>query len=92
MDEKTLLCRRLIADWQTWQLQGNGAFDRLCEGLRQLSPGESEVLQPGEPRKMSVLDSREVPTLKMPYGWVPIVQASAGIQRVLSLAYLLVWS
>ena len=46
----------------------------------------------GEPRKMSVLESREVPTLKMPYGWVPIVQASAGIQRVLSLAYMLVWS
>lgn len=92
LDDKTLLCRGLIEDWQTWQLKRNGAFDLLCEVLRQLSPGENEMLQPGEPRKLSVLDSREVPTLRMPYGWVPVVQASAGIQRVLSLAYMLVWS
>jgi hypothetical protein len=28
----------------------------------------------------------------MPYGDVPVVQASAGVQRILALAYLLVWS
>ena len=33
-----------------------------------------------------------MPTLAMPYGDVPILQASAAMRRVAALAYLLVWS
>ena len=33
-----------------------------------------------------------MPTLKMPYGEVPVIILSAGIRRILSLAYLLVWT
>jgi hypothetical protein len=35
---------------------------------------------------------KEIPTLVHPYGTVPIVFASAGIKRVLTLAYLIVWA
>jgi hypothetical protein len=33
-----------------------------------------------------------MPTLRFPYGEVPIVLCSAGIQRILTLAYLLLWA
>ena len=45
----------------------------------------------GTPTKIQD-DAREIPTIRMPYGEVPIVFASAGIQRILGLAYLLVWT
>jgi hypothetical protein len=50
------------------------------------------MLEPGEPIRIAVDDSREHPTLRMPYGDVPLVHASAGIRRVLGLAYLIVWA
>ena len=36
-------------------------------------------------------DPREIPTFKHPYGEVPIPYESAGIRRIITLAYLLVW-
>jgi hypothetical protein len=32
-----------------------------------------------------------MPTLRQPYGEVPVVFSSAGVQRILGLAYMLVW-
>jgi predicted ATP-binding protein involved in virulence len=37
-------------------------------------------------------DVRPVPTLEFPYRPVPIVLCSAGIKRIVALAYLLVWA
>ena len=37
-------------------------------------------------------DSRLIPTIDHPYGTIPIVHASAGVQRIITLAYLLVWA
>ncbi len=34
---------------------------------------------------------KEIPTINMPYGRVPVTHASSGCRRVLSIAYLLVW-
>lgn len=34
----------------------------------------------------------DIPTLVHPYGTVPVIRESAGIKRVLSLAYLIVWA
>jgi predicted ATP-binding protein involved in virulence len=42
--------------------------------------------------RVSIEDAREIPTLKMPYGATPVTHASAGVRRVLALAYLLVWA
>jgi len=35
---------------------------------------------------------RDEPTLELPYGTIPVSVASAGMRRVLALAYLLVWT
>ena len=35
---------------------------------------------------------RDIPTVNLPYGNVPVTQVSAGMKRILGLAYLLVWT
>jgi AAA domain, putative AbiEii toxin, Type IV TA system len=83
----------LIRDWATWQLENGEAFQQFKAALAKLSPDESEKLVPGKLTQVSLDDARDIPTLKMPYGQeVPITQASAGIRRVVSLAYMLVWT
>jgi putative AbiEii toxin of type IV toxin-antitoxin system/AAA domain-containing protein len=86
-----VLCEGLIRDWVAWQRQETEAFVQLREILKILSP-EGEELQPGEPLRVSLEDVRDHPSLEMPYERVPLIFASAGIKRVLSLAYLLVWA
>jgi hypothetical protein len=84
----------LIRDWVTWQTGGQRyeqPFKSFVSCLYGLSPSRIEHLEPGEPIRLA-RDSREIPTLKMPYGDVPIIHASAGVQRILALAYLLVWA
>ena len=83
----------LIRDWATWQLENAEAFQQFKAALATLSPHEGERLEPGKLTRVSLDDARDIPTLKMPYGQeVPITQASAGIRRVVSLAYMLVWT
>lgn len=85
------LCNGLISDWVVWQLRRNDSFQALCRVLETISPGPSERLQPGQPQRVG-LDAREYPTLAMPYGDVPIIHASAAVQRIVHLVYLLVWA
>lgn len=91
--KRQFICNGLISDWMTWQhRQSIGTFDTFSRVLRRLSPHPNEItLIPGEPTRLP-RDARDMPTLKMPYGDVPIVLLSAGIKRILSLAYLLVWA
>jgi hypothetical protein len=89
------LCNGLIRDWVTWQLGGDRYkeyYDALVACLKALSPSGVESLTPGEPMKLSIEDARDFPTLRMPYGDVPVVHASAGVQRIVALAYILVWT
>ncbi len=89
----TQLCNGLIADWALWQKEGGEAFRQLTSVLERLSPADGEKLTPGDLAKLSVDDSRWIPTLRMPYGIdVPVLIASAAMRRVVTLAYLLVWS
>lgn len=83
----------LIRDWVSWQRQHGetDTFALLCAALETLSP-HGEPLRPGRPVRMGVNDAREIPTLDLPYGTVPVTLASAGIRRILALAYLLVWT
>ena len=37
-------------------------------------------------------DEREMPALRLPYGTIPFVHASAGIQRVVGLVYVMIWT
>lgn len=92
LPDGNVVCRGLIEDWETWRLKGNGDFTLLERVLERLSPNQEERLIPGTSRKVSIFDSREVPTLRLPYGEIPITQISAGMRRILSLAYVLVWA
>jgi len=87
-----VLCNGLIRDWVYWQLRNSESFERLCNVLAVLSPDIKEPLRPGEPTRVGFDDARDIPTLEMPYGVVPLTHASAGIRRIVGLAYLLVWA
>jgi hypothetical protein len=90
-EDGRVFCEGLIRDWVAWQRQKNGIYDQLQEVLGLLSP-EGEELRPGEPTRVSTRDVRDHPTLELPYGKIPLILASAGMKRILSLAYLLVWA
>jgi len=76
-----------------WQRQPDRSqFELLSRVIQQLAPHADEWMEPGEPVRVSVEDVRNIPTLNLPYGTVPVIYASAGIKRILGLAYLLVWA
>jgi len=80
-----------VRDWASWQREGALAFAGLKRVLDVLSPSDDEPLRPGSLVKISVDDPKRYPTLAMPYGQdVPVIHASAGMRRIIALAYLLV--
>lgn len=86
------ICNGLIQDWLYWHnAPDRYPFDTFTRILELLSPDEMGILRPGQPTRLPD-DSREIPTLQMPYGIVPIVYAAAGVRRILALAYLIVWT
>jgi hypothetical protein len=87
-----IICRGLIEDWVTWQQTASPEFLALTEALARLSPSDAEKLVPGPPAQVWLDDVRLHPTLALPYGNIPVTLASAGMQRVLMVAYLLVWA
>ena len=47
----------------------------------------------GPPMRLSIDDARDIPSIRTSYaGAVPILHASAGIRRVVALAYMLTWT
>lgn len=92
-EEGKWLCNGLIRDWASWQNKGGKIFRFLKNVLKILSPSSSEHIVPGELMRADLNDVREIPSIKMPYdGEVPVINASSGIRRILSLAYLIVWA
>ncbi len=93
----TFLSNGLIADWILWQNSPDKEpFETLKRVLKRLSPpdldkGDLGTLEPGKPTRVSN-DSRWMPTIKHSYGEVPLIYASAGVRRIVSLAYLIVWA
>lgn len=82
----------LVRDWVNWQHSRNqDAFSMLTDVLKCLSPADLGILAPGEPVRIPG-DPRLIPTIKHPYGEVPIMFSSAGVQSILLLAYLIIWS
>jgi hypothetical protein len=87
------LCNGLILDWASWQREGGEAFHQLTSVLTNLSPSPNELLRPGKLTRIGLGDSRDHPTLSLPYEQdVPLVSASAGMRRIVALGYLLVWT
>ncbi|MCI0399264.1 MAG: hypothetical protein L0332_00455 [Chloroflexi bacterium] len=79
-----MLCNGLIDDWVRWQYQPDqdnaSPFPALLRVLDQLSH-PSEPIKPGKPTRLFIDDVRDIPTIDLPYGNVPITQASAGMHR-----------
>jgi hypothetical protein len=90
--QQKFICNGLIRDWVTWQDRSSVEFRTLKQVLDMLSASEKERLRPGKPTRVWIEDSRDIPTLEMPYGTTPVTLAAAGIKRILGLAYLLVWA
>jgi len=89
---KRTVIQGLIADWVSWQQRARSdEFEALRRVLHALSSPD-EPLTLGEPTRVHLRDRRDIPTLATPYGIVPVTLASAGVRRVLSLAYVLVWA
>lgn len=92
-DDSNVLCNGLLLDWALWQKEKGEAFELLKTALLTLSPDSDEEIRPGELTRISLDDVRDIPTIRMPYQQdVPVLFASAGIRRILALAYLLVWA
>jgi hypothetical protein len=82
----------LIRDWVRWQNSSDHkTFDQFTTILKRLSPEDLGTLVPGENVRLPG-DPREIPTIRHRYGSVPVTLASSGVQRVLLLAYLIIWS
>lgn len=81
----------LVRDWARWQSNPmTSPFSTFSKVLKVLSPPDLGEVSPGDlvrlPREL-----RPIPTIRHSYGEIPIVNASAGIKRIVTFAYLLVW-
>jgi hypothetical protein len=81
----------LLRDWISWQNERTDSFETFKKVLIRLSPDPSQPIEPGKPIRLPH-DARTIPTVTQPYGVVPIVHAAAGIQRIVAMAYLVVWA
>jgi AAA domain, putative AbiEii toxin, Type IV TA system len=87
------ICDGLIRDWVYWESKAPHEFQLLTDLLGILSSEPSEHMSPGgSPGMLEPDDVRPIPMLKLPYGEVPVLYASAAMRRVLALAYMLVWA
>jgi AAA domain, putative AbiEii toxin, Type IV TA system len=87
-----VLCNGLLQDLVKWQNQSNKSnFELLWEVLEKLLPTDEKIF-PGETIRLSFQDVRDIPTIQLAYGIVPVTHLSAGMKRILTLAYSLVWA
>jgi hypothetical protein len=92
-ERNEVLCNGLLLDWALWQKENGESFERLKSVLTALSPSEDERFEPDKLVRLDIRQSRDVPTLKTPYREsVPVSLLSSGVQRIIALAYLLVWT
>lgn len=83
----------LVLDWFIWQNNPKryACYEIFKAVLKCLSPPDLGELKPGEPTRIPG-NSYDIPTITHPYGDVPIVHASAGVRRIVTLAYFIVWA
>ena len=92
---KTTFINGLLQDWIQWQSRPEtfpfGTLEKVLERLSPPSQSDLGILRPGEPVRIPY-DVRSMPTIEHSYGRVPIVYISAGVRRIVTLAYLIVWA
>ena len=96
VDGRTVpLCNGLLHDWSSWLKAGDARSKAMARALRALSPAwdGGDRLEPGPTVRLSIDDARDIPSIRTSCaGSVPILHASAGIRRVVALAYMLTWT
>ena len=88
------ICNGLLLDWVAWQTKRtrySEVFEAFVRCLEILSPPEGQAFEPDEPIWMPG-DEREIPALRMDYGIIPVLHASAGVKRIIGLAYVIIWA
>lgn len=85
------VCEGLERDWINWQEGRKPQFEALEAVLRTISP-PNEPLRVGPPQRLFIGEGRDRPTLLVGSQSVPVALASAGVRRMLALAYFLVWA
>jgi AAA domain, putative AbiEii toxin, Type IV TA system len=92
---ETPVCNGLLIDWASW-IREHGTIAKLMAGvLSYLSEATDpqDRLRPGPLTRISIEDGRDIPSLNTGYSSaVPILHASAGVRRIVALAYMLIWS
>jgi hypothetical protein len=97
-DAGTVLCNGLIDDWRDWsQRDDKSLFEKFFGVVKAIMPpGEGPTPDGGpEPSgfvKLSKRSAARVPQVRLRYGDVPIEHLSAGMKRILGIAYLLIWA
>lgn len=89
--EGRVLCQGLLTDWLQWQSRHPETFDRFFNTVRALFEADTKV-EPGDAIRLGIRDEREIPTLRLPRGDTPINLLSAGMKRILGLAYIITWA
>jgi hypothetical protein len=98
IDERSInqVCNGLVADWRLWQTaKASSKEQRLFSMLSRCVLGLSDPddqIEIEEPRRVFLDDSRHFPTLRLRSTVIPSPHWSSSLRRVLSWAYLLVWS
>lgn len=82
----------LIADIMRWRMEDDPAATLLENVLKELSPVDEPLTFAKRSVRPFPHDARYVPALTSRYGDTPVTLASAAVKRILSIAYLLVWS
>jgi ABC-type transport system involved in cytochrome c biogenesis ATPase subunit len=85
------ICNGLIIDWAAWISAQNDSHDTMKAVIETLaSDGTGIRVEPGGLARISIDDPRDIPTIRTGYAEaIPILHASAGIRRVVALAYML---
>ncbi len=92
MDGRGKRINGLLRDWVNWQRSPDPTvFEMFKAVLKRLSPPDMNPLEPGDPIRIAS-DAREVPTLRHEYDVVAFTNESAGVKRIVTVAYLLVWA
>lgn len=91
LDGKSLI-KGLVEHWNEWETREPELFSALQNVMSCLSTDIDEPLKPGPTLRKSINDDRLFPTIALPYGNVAITDLSAGMSRILSVSYILVWA
>ena len=85
------ICNGLIIDWAAWISAQNESHTTMKAVIDALASDGNDVrVEPSRLSRISIDDPRDIPTLRTGYGeTIPILHASAGIRRIVALAYVL---